>query len=291
MSDIDIPLEISTKMEATRKMLADYEASLVLEKKYPALRRRLEALVESKKEEEGDETISVKDQRAIQYFETCKQQIEEKLASVDRQYEKLIAQMEAQRDEQKAKLKEKLFFVENRLTSASQRADKKKKNKKSKEQLSLEIEIQELVETYSKLQPKADLLKVFPGIQETGISIPDVSPPAPIYSPSPADKPSPPPEKKPAIKRRVKTVSPPEPSAVVEEPEPAPQPAPVEEPFQPVVAESLSDEKKHFLKIVESLSPDERQTLFQARPDIKASFSVPKSSPPSQPKIIQNTRR
>ena len=218
--DIIVPESVKRSMEATRRQIADWEESQKVAKRYPDLKRRLETILEVNATS-GDEEVSIKDQRAVSYFENCKAQIEDKIKEEDVRAKKYIEQYLAQVEQTKANLRNKLLFVETRLSAALERTEKKKKKAKSKEQINLEKEIQEVVGKYLGLVPNVnqeELSQVFPGVLSFGLSLalPEVSPPKEVYTAPKGDtatsvsvkeeKKEEVTEPKPIIKRRAKQV-------------------------------------------------------------------------------------
>lgn len=190
----NIPSDAKRHLDEQMRMVTDYEESVKVLEKIKTLKRKLDTALEAKADDEKD-SVNVKDQRAVSYFETCKRQILDRMEEQKKQSQKYIEQLKKymeQLESAEAEQKSKLLFVEARLTSAVERVEKqKKKTKRTKEEIHLEKEIQELVSSYQKLQPKDNHHELFPWL---------VSPPPPVYTTPPGDSQKeplklPPPEK------------------------------------------------------------------------------------------------
>jgi hypothetical protein len=209
--DIPIPQSLLQRQREVEKMLQDLEESKRLKERYVALKRRLETCREVK----NTSSENLKDRRAVSYFETCQGQIQGKLDQHDVSLKKILDQMENARKN----LEDKLAFVNQRLELARERADNQTRHK-TKEEITIEREIQDMIPKYSELQPNTDLNQAFPDFRNL------------LHLPEPTPVESPPPFKG---KRKAKQVPreseeeinlPPPPSPPCPPPELAPEPLP-----------------------------------------------------------------
>ena len=289
-----------------------------MKERYPALKSRLEVCREAR----PLSISTVKDQQALQYFQTCQEQIQKKLDDVEQtvlrhkeRYERELKALEKSleyhlhvEDLRKAKLQDSMSFIQTRLTTAQERVTAGKE-RKTKEELSLEKEIREYYVRYRTLFPSApDLLDVFPGISDlvdVSGNIPptpsEVAPLPPIQPPVSEEPP------KPRGKRGVKKTDDQIPSAPLPPPvsEEVPEEKPVEE--EPEVKEEVKEEpkeEKKFLPLARSVSrpqtpldvhPAARLSVQQvnsmSQAELFAYMNPGKRNPLAQPKILTSTKR
>lgn len=165
--------------------IANWKEASKISEKYMALKRRLESIQETKDVQE----IAIKDEQAIDYFETCKSQINDKLAEHEESLAKLIANMERA----KATLLQKLAYVEDKLDKARIRAQSRPV-KKTKAEILIEKEITDLLREYSQLRyvSKDNENTLFPDYKKLLPSmVIEYAHNDPVPSPEPAPTPAP----------------------------------------------------------------------------------------------------
>jgi hypothetical protein len=177
-----------------QKTYDDFQEGKKLSERYIALKRKLETCREVK----NSAVDSLKDRRAVSYFETCQGQILSKLDQHEQSMKKMIEQME----NTKRVLEEKLDFVKQRLVQAKERAEGQAHHK-TKEEVTIEREIKDMIPKYSELVPNSDLNQVFPDYRKL-LNIPEPTPAEPVYT-APTNIPKQTPSY-PKAKRKAKTV-------------------------------------------------------------------------------------
>jgi hypothetical protein len=180
--DMPVPTHILTRLQETEKMLKDYDEGKKLEQRYNALKRRLEVCREARPV--ARENLEA--QRAVQYHQSIKQQIQKKLDDVEqsienhrRKYEKDVEILKekyerdlanllktsnyfvTQDELRKSKIVDNMTYVENRLKAAEERAVSGNLNT-TKEEIGLVKEMDEIIKKYAEIQPTTNLEIIFP---------------------------------------------------------------------------------------------------------------------------------
>jgi hypothetical protein len=193
--DIQPTPESARHMREIQEVIQRYEEGKKLREKYPDLKRRLDAIRESKPTPENN----FKDIRAIEHFELLHNQHESKLKSnleyrqkIQTEYDTKISRLkeeieprikalEATRDKLLEQMivgenhiREKMSYVGDKLEKAKGRMESVK-NIKTKEEILVEKQIVELVEKHKLLEPNLDVTLSFPGFKEMNL----IPPPLP----------------------------------------------------------------------------------------------------------------
>ena len=219
VQDIPIPPSSKSKIEADKELYERHQKGKQLREEYESLKRNLETIYELKTASPD----SLKDQRAINYFETCQAQIKSKLEQHEESLKKLLEQMNSA----KKTLEEKLLFVNQRLDAARQRSVAQTK---TKEEIKTLKSIEALIKEYSKLLPRDNLEICFPDYRKL-LNLPEKQIPPP---PPEETAPPPPPQPLKPSYTKAKRV-----------PKPAPNPEPNVEEVQQVPQESTEPEPSY----------------------------------------------
>jgi hypothetical protein len=162
IQDIPMPEESKKRWNENREIIENYEKGKKLREQYPPLRKRLEAIRESRPVQQ----TSFKDQRAFDHFDFLKKQQDEQLAQLEANFEKVKAQFEQGRQN----ILRKKLYVEQKLEKAKERVETQT-TIKTKEELLLEKNIAELIQKHIELQPAWDLSQSFPNYKELNINL------------------------------------------------------------------------------------------------------------------------
>lgn len=217
--DMEIPPSVKMRMFEQQKMIENFEKAQKIREQYPTLRKRLEAIRESRPIQQ----TTYKEQSAYEHFEFLRKQQEEQLAQLEANFEKVKAQYELGRQN----ILRKSLYVEEKLQKAKDRLENKTEIK-TKEEILLEKSIVELIQKHIELQPNWDLAQCFPNYKELNITLPTSS----VIKDEPVEQPKP---SLPKAKRKAKQVTD-DPPLVIEQPEekkeepPLPQAEPEPEP-------------------------------------------------------------
>lgn len=215
--DIPMPESFMRRQKEFEQLYENFQEAKKLSERYVSLKRRLETCREVK----SCDTESLKDQKAISYFESCQGQIQKKLDDIESaiknyrdRYEKELQRLEKvlqyqveQEEMRKAKINSNLVFIQTRLAQAKERAENQS-HRKTKEEIAIEKEIREMIPKYCELQPNSDLNQAFPDYKKL-LGLPEENqppqPPPPPTPSTPVSQPPPPPPVSKA-KRKAKVV-------------------------------------------------------------------------------------
>jgi len=164
--DMEIPTESRKRLQEQRDEIERWEKGKKLREQYPALRKRLEALRESRPTEQ----LSFKDQRAYEHFEFLKKQQDEQMIQLEKNFEKMKEQFETS----KQNLLRKQLYVEEKLQKAKDRVETTTKIK-TKEEILLEKNLVELIQKFIEIQPGWDVEHSFPGYKNLSLTLPTTS--------------------------------------------------------------------------------------------------------------------
>jgi len=232
--DMPIPASTLENMREFQEIYKRFEEAKKLREKYPALKRRLEALRESRPVQE----TKWKDLRAKEHFELIKRQNETQIEKLQYYITQANQHLESTLDSIKKKhqivvdqyqkgiqnVNEKMAYVDDKLKKANDRLESTS-YLKTKEEILLEKQLVELIQEHLQLEPREDLAQSFPGHKELHLQLPTAT----LIKDQIIEEPKPTPSG-PKVKRQPKQVLVEDPPTPPPSPPPTPPSEPVPEP-------------------------------------------------------------